>query len=205
MPNPSPHPVNTHTRSARARTHTDHPPPPPPPLPQLGDVAPPPQLAPVGTIRRVPTRDGGRLQDPRRHPPAVSPASPGSEERASLSSRPAPPPPPTRPHHLILHRTATQWRRPSRPAEDEARKVRGFETQMEKWMGACDCIITKVCTVTMSMQSVSLSISSDLLKKGFYAVQCVSHIEAAWNLAYSIGNSMFSSDYDPKSQHFHGE
>ncbi|WVZ90420.1 hypothetical protein U9M48_036725 [Paspalum notatum var. saurae] len=84
-------------------------------------------------------------------------------------------------------------------------KVRGFETQMEKWMGACDCIITKVCTVTMSMQSVSLSISSDLLKKGFYAVQCVSHIEAAWNLAYSIGNSMFSSDYDPKSQHFHGE
>ncbi|KAJ6699852.1 MONOGALACTOSYLDIACYLGLYCEROL SYNTHASE [Salix purpurea] len=22
-------------------------------------------------------------------------------------------------------------------------KVRGFETQMEKWMGACDCIITK--------------------------------------------------------------
>ncbi|KAJ1265012.1 hypothetical protein BS78_08G045200 [Paspalum vaginatum] len=30
--------------------------------------------------------------------------------------------------------------------------------------------------------------------------QCVSHIEATWNLAYSIGNSVFSSGYDPKSQ-----
>lgn len=26
-----------------------------------------------------------------------------------------------------------------------ALQIRGFETQMEKWMGACDCIITKVC------------------------------------------------------------
>nr|CAD1825806.1 unnamed protein product [Ananas comosus var. bracteatus] len=30
---------------------------------------------------------------------------------------------------------ATQWKIPV--------KIRGFETQMEKWMGACDCIITK--------------------------------------------------------------
>jgi len=30
--------------------------------------------------------------------------------------------------------------------------------------------------------------------------QCVSHIEAAWNLAYSIGSSVFSSGSDPKLQ-----
>ncbi|KAG1363974.1 Monogalactosyldiacylglycerol synthase 2, chloroplastic [Cocos nucifera] len=30
---------------------------------------------------------------------------------------------------------STEWRIPV--------KIRGFETQMEKWMGACDCIITK--------------------------------------------------------------
>ncbi|KAG0520248.1 hypothetical protein BDA96_08G057600 [Sorghum bicolor] len=30
--------------------------------------------------------------------------------------------------------------------------------------------------------------------------QCVSHIEAAWDLAYSIGSSVFSSGSDPKSQ-----
>ncbi|KAI4379511.1 hypothetical protein MLD38_005794 [Melastoma candidum] len=29
-------------------------------------------------------------------------------------------------------------------------KVRGFETQMEKWMGACDCIITKAGPGTIS-------------------------------------------------------
>jgi len=30
--------------------------------------------------------------------------------------------------------------------------------------------------------------------------QCVSHIEAAWNLAYSIGSSVFNSGSDPKLQ-----
>lgn len=29
-------------------------------------------------------------------------------------------------------------------------QVRGFEKQMEKWMGACDCIITKVCLCFVS-------------------------------------------------------
>lgn len=29
-------------------------------------------------------------------------------------------------------------------------QVRGFEKQMEKWMGACDCIITKVCLCFIS-------------------------------------------------------
>ena len=29
-------------------------------------------------------------------------------------------------------------------------QVRGFEKQMEKWMGACDCIITKVCLCCIS-------------------------------------------------------
>jgi len=28
-------------------------------------------------------------------------------------------------------------------------QIRGFETQMEKWMGACDCIITKVYLLTV--------------------------------------------------------
>jgi len=34
--------------------------------------------------------------------------------------------------------------------------------------------------------------------------QCVSHIEAAWDLAYSIGSYVFSSGSDPKSQLFDG-
>ncbi|XP_010928301.1 probable monogalactosyldiacylglycerol synthase 3, chloroplastic [Elaeis guineensis] len=40
-------------------------------------------------------------------------------------------------HNQILSSAlqSTEWRIPV--------KIRGFETQMEKWMGACDCIITK--------------------------------------------------------------
>jgi len=33
-------------------------------------------------------------------------------------------------------------------------QIRGFETQMEKWMAACDCIITKVCPWLVTLRVI---------------------------------------------------
>jgi hypothetical protein len=33
-------------------------------------------------------------------------------------------------------------------------QIRGFETQMEKWMAACDCIITKFCPLPVTLRVI---------------------------------------------------
>ena len=48
--------------------------------------------------------------------------------------------------------------------------------------------------------SIFTLMKSHLLYPIWVCRQCVSHIEAAWNLAYSIGSSVFNSGSDPKLQ-----